>query len=125
MYLLDTNVLLFSFDKTERLSKQIQEIISTEKRLFISMASLWEIEIKRNLKKLEFPFNPIELKNYCEKLNYTILPIIPEYLSELSNLPKIHGDPFDRIIIATALRDELKIITSDSIIPRYPVETVW
>lgn len=125
MYLLDTNALLFSFDSVEKLSTQARAIIASESRLYISIASLWEIEIKRNLGKLKFPYNPLELKQYCDKLNYTILPISPEYLAVLDSLPKIHGDPFDRIIISTAKKEELKLITSDSIIPKYPVEVVW
>lgn len=56
---------------------------------------------------------------------YIILSISPEYLAVLDSLPKIHGDPFDRIIISTAKKEELKLITSDSIIPKYPVEVVW
>lgn len=51
MYLLDTNALLFSFDSVEKLSTQARAIIASESRLYISIASLWEIEIKRNLGK--------------------------------------------------------------------------
>ena len=67
MYLVDTNILLFSLDQTEKLSHKIIDILENEEILYISMVSFWEIEIKRNLGKLKIPYNPIELAEYFSK----------------------------------------------------------
>ena len=99
--------LLFSFSQTEKLSAKVKHILQTEDAVFISMASFWEIEIKRNLGKLDIPFSPKELMNYCLEQNYSILNINIEHISELEKLPKIHGDPFDRLIICQAISERI------------------
>ncbi len=125
VYLIDTNILLFSFAQTERLSTKVKNVLQTEDTIFISMASFWEIEIKRNLGKLDIPFSPKELMNYCLEQNYSVLNINIEHISELEKLPKIHNDPFDRLIICQAISENLTILTADAIIPKYPVKTIW
>lgn len=125
VYLIDTNILLFSFAQTEKLSTKVKHILQTEDAIFISMASFWEIEIKRNLGKLDIPFSPKELMNYCLEQNYSILNINIEHISELEKLPKIHNDPFDRLIICQAISENLTILTADAIIPKYPVKSIW
>ena len=125
VYLIDTNILLFSFAQTEKLSAKVKHILQTEDAIFISMASFWEIEIKRNLRKLAIPFSPKELINYCLEQNYSILNINIEHISELEKLPKIHNDPFDRLIICQAISENLTILTADATIPRYPVKSIW
>ena len=125
VYLIDTNILLFSFAQTEKLSEKVKHILQTEDAVFISMASFWEIEIKRNLGKLDIPFSPKELMNYCLEQNYSILNINIEHISELEKLPKIHNDPFDRLIICQAISENLTILTADATIPRYPVKSIW
>lgn len=125
VYLIDTNILLFSFAQTEKLSTKVKHILQTEDTIFISMASFWEIEIKRNLGKLDIPFSPKELMNYCLEQNYSILNINIEHISELEKLPKIHKDPFDRLIICQAISENLKILIADTIIPKYPAKSIW
>lgn len=125
VYLIDTNILLFSFAQTEKLSTKVKHILQTEDAIFISMASFWEIEIKRNLGKLDIPFSPKELMNYCLEQNYSILNINIEHISELEKLPKIHKDPFDRLIICQAISENFTILTADTIIPKYPAKSIW
>lgn len=125
MYLIDTNVLLFSFDHTEKLTPKVKQILESEESLYVSMASIWEIEIKRNLGKLKIPYNPKELVDYCLSQNYFILDIKVDHIAELEELPKIHNDPFDRLIICQSKAENMPILTSDSIIPKYLVKTIW
>lgn len=125
MYLIDTNVLLFSLDHIEKLSAKAKDILQTEENLYISMASFWEIEIKRNSGKLKIPYNLKELAEYCIKQNYSIVDIKISHIAELEKLSKIHNDPFDRLIICQAIAENFTIVTSDSIMPKYPVKTVW
>lgn len=125
MYLIDTNALLFSLDHTERLSATAKNILQAEDNLYISMASFWEIEIKRNIGKLKIPYNLKELADYCIKQGYSIVDIKISHIAELEKLPGIHNDPFDRLIICQAIAENFTIVTSDSLIPKYPVKTIW
>ena len=124
MYLVDTNILLFSLDQTEKLSHKIIDILENEEILYISMVSFWEIEIKRNLGKPKIPYNPIELAEYFLSQSYLIKDININHIAELQQLPVIHNDPFDRLLIAQAIADNLVILTSDRTIPQYPVQCV-
>ena len=124
MYLVDTNILLFSLDHTEKLSPEIIDILQTEEILYVSVVSFWEIEIKRNLGKLKIPYNPIELADYFLGQGYAIKDIRINHIARLEQLPGIHGDPFDRLLIAQAIADNLTLLTADKVIPQYPVHCI-
>ena len=124
MYLVDTNILLFSLDHTEKLSPKTIDILQTEEILYASVVSFWEIEIKRNLGKLKIPYNPLELADYFLSQGYILKDIRISHIAQLEQLPGIHGDPFDRLLIAQALADNLILLTADKIIPHYPVHCV-
>jgi len=66
-----------------------------------------------------------ELESLCVNRDIHVLPIQSAVLEQTKSLPQIHGDPFDRLIIAQAQVGEMTIITRDRIIPQYPVQTVW
>ena len=89
------------------------------------MASLWEIAIKQSNGKLDLPFSPEELYTICIERDIQIKQILPSHLNQLKNLPKIHNDPFDRLIICQSLAEDIPILTHDSKIPLYPIKTVW
>lgn len=72
---------------------------------------------------MEFTVSQIE--ELCIQKDISILPIKARHLDELNNLPKIHNDPFDRLIICQALNENMTIITRDGKIQKYPVNTVW
>lgn len=89
------------------------------------MASLWEIAIKQSNGKLDLPFSPEELCAICIERDIQIKQILPPNLNQLQKLPKIHNDPFDRLIICQSIAENIPILTHDSEIPLYPVATVW
>jgi PIN domain nuclease of toxin-antitoxin system len=125
-YILDTNALIFYLYNPEQLSKAALDIVSDEKnRLYVSIASLWEIAIKSSIGKLEIKNSIEEIAGICLKNKIELLAIKPPHLDRIENLPQLHGDPFDRLIISQALVENLAIITRDSIIPKYDVKTVW
>ena len=66
-----------------------------------------------------------EIAKICLKYKIELLAINPLHLDQIANLPQIHGDPFDRLIISQALTENLIIVTRDSIIPKYDVNTIW
>ena len=119
MYLLDTHTLLWYLNNSEQLSDTAKNIINNEKNVSVSIISFWEIALKKNLGKLKISCSIEELENLCSNKNIEILPIKSAHLDELSNLPPIHNDPFDRLIIAQAMIENLIIITKDKIIPKY------
>lgn len=125
MYLLDTHALLWFLRDSPELSKKALKIISTEDEIFVSVASLWEIAIKNSIGKLDLEFSIEEIENLCNEKDITILQINGKQLDKIKLLPKIHSDPFDRLIIAQAQTEELTILTTDSKIPKYPVKTLW
>lgn len=126
MYLLDTNALLFFLYDSEKLSKKASEVIySSDEKISVSIASLWEIAIKSSIGKLEIKSPISKIADTCEKEQLDILSIKPFHLDEISHLPPIHGDPFDRLIISQAITENLVIITKDDKIPQYNVKVLW
>ncbi len=126
MYLLDTHTLLWYLSNSDELSDKARNIINCESNICVSVISFWEIALKKNLGKLSFSSSIIEIENLCIKKNIRILPIKSSHLDELSNLPLIHNDPFDRLIIAQAKIENLILITKDKIIPKYNnIKVLW
>ena len=124
MYIIDTHILLWLLSEPEKLTATVKKILQ-EDELYISMASLWEIAIKQSNGKLDLPFSPEELYAICLERNIQVKQILPSHLNQLKNLPKIHNDPFDRLIICQSIAKNIPIITYDSKIPLYSVKTVW
>jgi PIN domain nuclease of toxin-antitoxin system len=126
MILLDTHALLWAIYDPDRLSAKAVARISKGDELAISVASLWEIVIKHSLGKLRFP---VSLKDFLEWRVYQssliVLSIDSSCLVTLGGLPWIHKDPFDRMLVATALAQDLPIVTRDRRVADYPVECVW
>ncbi len=125
-YLLDTNVLIFYLYNPGQLSKDAVDIVHNEQnQVYVSIVSLWEIAIKSSIGKLEIKNSMEEITEICRKYKIELLAIEPSHLDRIAKLPQIHGDPFDRLIISQALAENLIIVTRDSIIPKYNVNTIW
>lgn len=126
MYLLDTNALLYFLYDSEKLSKKASDIIyRNNEKISVSIVSMWEIAIKSSIGKLEIKSSISKIAETCENEQFDILPIKPFHLDEIKRLPKIHGDPFDRLIISQAVSENLVIITKDGTIPLYNVKVLW
>jgi len=125
-YLLDTHALIWHLDKLRRLSPRAEKIIDNDgNRLYISSVSLWEIAIKNNLGKLKLNTTFGEFLEKVRNSDIKLLQIRDEYLNRLSDLPSIHKDPFDRLLIATALAENLTIITADENVQKYDMPWTW
>ena len=123
-YLLDTHALIWYSEHSGRLPRMTEEIIDNPKNtIYVSAASLWEIAIKVNLGKLDLSFD--NLLGELKSVKFQILPIENIYLKRLLDLPKIHKDPFDRIIITTAQEEDMILLTSDENIHKYDVSWRW
>ena len=124
--LLDTHTFLWFLGGNFELSKQARKLIETPKNeKYISIASFWEISIKNSLGKLtlDVPFS--ELKTEVIKNSFQILPITFEDTLLLSTLPFYHNDPFDRIIISQAKRNNLTLVSRDSNFGLYNISLLW
>ena len=125
--LLDTHSFLWFIAGNGRLSRKAQDVIlDLDNELILSMASLWEMAIKTSLGKLEFtrPFNefiPAQLVTH----EITTLSVEWPHVNKVVTLPFHHRDPFDRLIIAQAMTENLPIITDDSFFRQYAVNIIW
>ena len=124
-YLLDTNALLYAFSAPSELSVRARRIVRGERDLSVSVVSFWEIAIKQSIGKLKFNMTIPELEALCIERDIRILGLRSTAIERIKGLPKIHGDPFDRLLIAQAQIEDLVIVTRDRMIPQYPVRTVW
>ena len=125
LYLLDTNVLVFLLSAPSELSEKATRIIRIEPSLYASVASFWEIGIKQSLGKLRIGLTVPEIEEQCQERDIRILPIRSAAIERLKQLPAIHRDPFDRLLVAHAQEEGMTIVTRDKTIPLYPVQTVW
>ncbi len=125
MMLLDTCAFIWFLEGSQELSVETKEAIEDGEMVYLSIVSLWEIAIKKSLRKLEINQTMAELAQICQDADITILPIKVNYLDRLETLPGIHGDPFDRLIISTALEEGISIVTHDAKIARYDVSVIW
>ncbi len=124
MYLIDTHIIIWTLYAQEMLSQKAKDIMDNEECCF-SIASLWEMSIKKGLKKIDFDQSLKQIADTLLDAGIKLRSITPDDCDIVKNLPPIHKDPFDRIIIAQALFDNMPILTKDEIIPQYDVQTVW
>ena len=124
MDLLDTHAILWHVSGSNELSQTAKNIMET-KRCFFSFASLWEIAIKQAKGTLQFNIDIPKLKNVLEDEEFIYLPPTEFDAEAIKTLPDIHKDPFDRLLIAQAIENNLTIVTTDSKIPQYNVKTIW
>jgi PIN domain nuclease of toxin-antitoxin system len=127
-YLLDTHAILWFLEDSEKLSEQAAAVIESgeaQNSMVISVVSLWEFAIKHSLGKLRFEGGVTNLRAMIDANGWEVLSIAQSHLEGLSDLPFLHRDPFDRLLIATALSEGMTIVTADENIRGYDVRWVW
>ena len=123
-YLLDTHAVLWYFENSDEMSQRAEEIIDNPMNsIYISAASLWELVLKIGLGKLNIFFD--DLLSEIENAGFSVIQTETLYLRKLLDLPHIHKDPFDRLIIATAIVEQMTLITVDENIQKYDVPWAW
>jgi len=119
--LLDTHLVLWAAGEPRRLSRQARLLIdNTDNELLFSAASLWEVAIKRGLRREDFTVDARLLRRGLLDNGYGELPINSQHAVALESLPPIHKDPFDRILVAQAVIEGITLLTTDSRVARYP-----
>jgi PIN domain nuclease of toxin-antitoxin system len=126
-YLLDTMVWLWSVGPTDRIGEKGLEILSAvDEEIYLSAASVWEIAIKTRNGKIDLPDLPGRyVPKRTSEQGIRSLPITQTHALKVYDLPRHHGDPFDRMIIAQAQIEELTVLTSDREFEKYPIDIVW
>jgi PIN domain nuclease of toxin-antitoxin system len=124
--LLDTHTLIWFFNGDSLLPENVKEtIMELQNRKFVSMASVWEFAIKIKLNKLVFDGKTQGFLDLINNNGFELLPINKDHILELEKLPFIHRDPFDRLLVAAAVSENMHIITADANIQKYPVNYIW
>jgi len=117
--LLDTHILLWWLTDGSRIPQKPREVIRDGKnQVFISSASAWEIAIKRSLGKLRAP---ADLKDQVQTARFEVLNVTIDHALAVGDLPAHHSDPFDRMLVAQAILEDLTMVTQDPKIGRYEV----
>jgi PIN domain nuclease of toxin-antitoxin system len=126
-YLLDTVAWIWSLDAVERLSRESRAILEDgREEIYLSAATVWEISIKLRLAKLSFPAPPAKtVPAFMTRQGLRPLSVSHMHAAKTYDLPLHHSDPFDRLLIAQAMLEEMTIVTADRHFEKYEVDIVW
>lgn len=124
--LLDTSVLIWWLSEPERLSPKTAALIADPGHaISCSVVNLWEIQIKSRLGKLDLVMPLAEIHDWIvDQEGWALLPVRWPHIRRLDALPSPHKDPFDRLLIAQALEEQLSLVSVDEQIRRYPLEVL-
>jgi|SRR5215467_14580017 len=123
--LLDTNTFLWGLSAPEKLSLTARNAVASSERL-LSVASIWEVLIKVRTGKLPLPAPAGDYLTRQMRTNgVSVLSIKLAHVLQIERLQLHHRDPFDRMLIAQGIEEDLPIVTSDPQFSRYPVEVIW
>ena len=128
IYLLDTNVFLWFVARQKDLSANAETLIeSSDNYIYLSLVSIWELAIKFKTGKLDLIPPPFSewIDRELTVNSFRLLPINISHVKLVAELPLVHRDPFDRLIVAQAQVERLPIITNDSKFGDYQVKRVW
>ncbi len=128
--LLDTHIALWSVADTDKLSGEVIKLLeSNSNEVFYSVASVWEVAIKHKIRPEQMPVPEETFVRLCQKTGFVQLPVKNEHVFLIKTLerpvtaPK-HNDPFDRILLAQAKYENLKLVTHDSLLPYYSEDCI-
>ncbi len=115
--LLDTHIFLWAITGSTRLTRATRRLMESADEVYVSAASVWEIAIKAGLGKVEA--DPDAVAAAIEPSGFLELPVHAAHAARVARLPPHHHDPFDRLLIAQALVEPLRLVTADSVLTQY------
>lgn len=126
-YLLDSMIWLWSIDSVEKINKVCRDILENgREEIYLSAATAWELSIKARLGKLHLPGPPAQcIPAFMAKQGLRPLPVTHMHAVKIYDLPPHHQDPFDHLIIAQAIMEEMTVMTADRNFRKYPVDVLW
>jgi len=125
--LLDTHVLLWWVTGDRRLSRLIRAAIGSDTNdIAVSAATFWELAIKAGAGRIVLPGDPERFVAEQVAVNaFQVLPVHIRHALKVFGLPSLHRDPFDRMLVAQAVVEEMPILSADPQLAQYPVEVIW
>lgn len=118
--LLDTHVALWAITDHASLGKEARELLLAPKNtVYVSAVSVWEIAIKHALRKKSMPISAGQAIAWFADSGYVPLPITAEHAAQTEILPEHHADPFDRMLVAQAISEPMRLMTHDQLVARY------
>lgn len=118
--LLDTHIALWALVDSPRLSQETKDMIhSANATIWISAVTVWEIAIKHGLGRGDMPIDGEQAIAWFREAGYRFLPVEPEHAAAVARLPAHHQDPFDRLLVAQALREPMRLMSRDVQVLRY------
>ena len=124
--LLDTHALWWFIKGDEKLPTSMQNVICDEANtIHVSLASIWEVAIKMSIGKLHFDGDIKGLMDAIQDEGFSLLEISTAHVQVIADLPFIHRDPFDRMLIAQAMVEQIPIMTADANVQQYDVGYIW
>ena len=120
-FLVDTQLLLWNVYGSRKLPARVARLFRDGRhQFFYSAASLWEIAIKAARGREDFVADTAAIRDALEANGFHELPVVAQHAVQLSSLPPIHADPFDRMLVAQAIIEPMTLITSDERLAAYP-----
>jgi PIN domain nuclease of toxin-antitoxin system len=125
--LLDSQAFILLLQQPQALPPAARDaMVDPDNEMFLSVVTPIELQIKVNLRKLSFAQSVREHVQFeIDRGTFKLLPLTLDHVDSLSRLPDHHRDPFDRVLIAQAMHENLIIVTGDETIARYPVPVIW
>lgn len=118
--LLDTHLLLWAMAASRKLPRGVKlQLLDPHNDIYYSAASLWEIAIKRGLRRADFRIDIEALMEALEASGFLELPITAAHAARVARLPPIHKDPFDRLLVAQSMAEPLTLLTNDAVLADY------
>jgi len=126
-YLLDTHTAFWEFSDSPELSDKAKLAIDdNDNKIFVSIVSAWEIAIKRSLNRDKTPLCSVtEFFDEVILSGFNLITIQPHHVSLTETLPYHHRDPFDRLLIATSIAEDMTFLSADENVPKYDVKWLW
>ena len=129
-FLLDTHVVLWIGIDPSQISEKARAILDSDADKYVSIASAWEVAIKLGKNKpdkmvLDLPGGLPEFYRMLDINKFVTIPVLRPYLLHIPTLPPHHKDPFDRLIISTAMAEGMTLVTADEDIQKYDIPWVW
>ena len=119
-YLLDTHVVIWAMVGSRKLSDKARSILQDPGNLFyVSSASVWEVAIKHSIRPMDIPVTAEQMSRFCRDSGILELPVFFAHSQKVALLPSCHNDPFDRMLVAQAMVEDLNLVSHDSKLSPY------
>ncbi len=115
--LLDTQIVYWFFYERLNVPNEAWNAMKNAEAIFVSAASIWEIAIKVRIGKMNA--DPVRIAQLLEAAGFRELPVFAKHTALVANLPLLHGDPFDRLLVAQAIEEPMQLLTADSQLRQY------